>query len=492
VRIIVTGRTPEGLAYYTMQLVRGASLTALMRSAALPQQSTADQPPTPAAAAQADTPSGLANVGAGAAPAGPPEGALSEYRQDRYRFAARVGAQAARALAHAHRGGHLHRDVKPSNLMVDHTGQVYLVDFGLTRALLPDGDGTRPGAVRGTPLYMSPEQARGEALDHRSDVYSLGVTLYELATGGVGPYPASRDNAEAVLAQVAAGTLLPLRLLAPEVPPELERIILRCLQRRPRRRYDDAERLAADLERLLSARVVASTRSRPRGLAARRWLSAAVAGAAVLAGAALLALALIPRPVSSTAPAAPGPAPRWDVPASLLTREFLPVHGRQIAGTGKFFPQPERGLMVESRRDTTPTLIALEDVNQPDFEFASELQRYPLEGERSRQDLGVFFGRQGGPAHQEYFFVLTFGDRGTPPSLPCGCACGESAKATGRGGGPSDSGPCQNSSRSPSPGRKNGIRCASSHGERRWRFTWTVSWPGRSSRRSCSATTGSP
>src|SRR5207249_1017684 len=107
---------------------------------------------------------------------------------DRYRFVARLGAVAARSLAYAHRQGFLHRDIKPSNIMVDHHGHLHLLDFGLTRSLAPDSEGTQPGTVRGTPWYMSPEQARGEPVDQRSDIYSLGVTLYELATGGLGPF----------------------------------------------------------------------------------------------------------------------------------------------------------------------------------------------------------------------------------------------------------------------------------------------------------------
>jgi serine/threonine protein kinase len=408
VRIIVTGRTLEGLAYYTMQLVRGASLAALMRCAALPQQSTTGHPPTPGTAAPGDTPTGPERPGAAPPPADVPEAVLAEYRTDRYRFAARVGAQAARALAHAHRGGHLHRDVKPSNLMVDQAGQVYLVDFGLTRALLPGGDASAPGNVRGTPWYMSPEQARGEAIDHRSDLFSLGVTLFELATGGVGPYTASRDNTEAVLAQVKAGTVLPLRALAPDVPPELERVIGRCLHRRARHRYPDAEELAADLERFRGTE--ADTAVRP--LPARPWLKrAGLVGALALAGGAVVVLA----PAFFRGPAVPTTAPapparRWNVPSPLLARDFRPLHERRLGGQGGYVIRPGQGLVLESFRDAKPTLFALGETDEPCFEFATEARRFRSKGRDGAQEVGIFFGRRDGPDGPSPCFVVSVAD----------------------------------------------------------------------------------
>jgi serine/threonine protein kinase len=390
VRIIVTGRTPEGLAYYTMQLVRGISLSALLRCAALPQASTTVHAAPPAA--PAETPTGPAAPAAAAPPPEAPGAVVHEYRTDRYRFTARVGAQAARALAHAHRGGHLHRDVKPSNLMVDPAGQVYLVDFGLTRALLPGGDGSRPGSLRGTPWYMSPEQARGEPIDHRSDLFSLGVTLYELATGGAGPYTASRAETDAVLDQVRAGKVLPLRALAPDVPPELERAIRRCLHRRPGRRYADAEELAADLEKVTGTRAATPTRSRPFPAG---WRKPVALAGALLAGVALVALApgFFRHGPPPTAPA----ARPWNVPSPLLARDFRPLQERRLAGQGRLAPRPGEGLILDALHDGKPTLFALGEANETCFEFAIEVRRYRSALVEPPQEAGVFVGRRAGP-----------------------------------------------------------------------------------------------
>src|SRR5262245_58817371 len=167
VRIISTGET-EGTAFYAMQLVRGISLSDLIQRSRESRTEVAAVATTPSQGVQ-----GTPGRAAGPLPGEAPPTALKSYRDNRCRFAARFGAVAARALAHAHQQGFLHRDIKPSNLMIDHHDQLYLVDFGLTRALQPGASSTRIGSIHGTPWYMSPEQARGEVVDERSDIYSL-------------------------------------------------------------------------------------------------------------------------------------------------------------------------------------------------------------------------------------------------------------------------------------------------------------------------------
>ncbi|MBI3758369.1 MAG: protein kinase [Deltaproteobacteria bacterium] len=188
--------------------------------------------------------------------------------------------------------------------MVDHHDHVYLVDFGLTRGLGPTGSGTQAGVAVGTPWYMSPEQAEGQPLDHRSDIYSLGVTLYELATQGLGPFTANREDKRSVIEQVRAGQTLPLRTLAPGIPPELERIILKAMQLKPYKRYECAAEMAHDLEAFVG--IVSKKNSRPpapteSAPGRTRWLwlggGIAVAVLGVILGSIALWTALATAPV---------------------------------------------------------------------------------------------------------------------------------------------------------------------------------------------------
>jgi serine/threonine protein kinase len=169
------------------------------------------------------------------------------YRDDRFGFVTHVGIQAARALVVAHRREVLHRDIKPSNLMLDADGHVYLVDFGLVR-LLDSGEGSQSYVIRGTPWYMSPEHTRAEPLDVRADIYSLGVTLYELTTGGIGPFSAPRGDHERVFEEVRAGRARPLHEIRPDVPEKLRRVIERAMAADRAARYQSAGAMLADLE----------------------------------------------------------------------------------------------------------------------------------------------------------------------------------------------------------------------------------------------------
>jgi predicted Ser/Thr protein kinase len=166
----------------------------------------------------------------------------------------RWGMQAAEALAHAHERGVIHRDVKPSNLLVDSNGVIWLTDFGLAKRA-DEATLTASGAFVGTPRYMSPEQAAALKLpvDRRTDVYSLGATLYELATGR----PVF-DNGppHQVIAQILTDEPARPRQLRPDLPRDLETIVLACLAKEPSRRYQTAEALAGDLRAVLEARPI--------------------------------------------------------------------------------------------------------------------------------------------------------------------------------------------------------------------------------------------
>jgi serine/threonine protein kinase len=169
-----------------------------------------------------------------------------------------LGAQLADGLAKAHRAGIVHRDVKPENLMVTPEGRLKILDFGLAKLVVaPLGNmearetlsrhGTEAGMLLGTLEYMSPEQASGRPLDHRTDQFSVGLILHEMATGRP---PFRRDTPAQVLAAVIERDPEPLRRLRPDVPEALETLVTRCLQKDPARRFAKTDELAAALASL--------------------------------------------------------------------------------------------------------------------------------------------------------------------------------------------------------------------------------------------------
>lgn len=174
---------------------------------------------------------------------------IDRERESDINSVVRVGIEAARGLAAAHDQGLVHRDVKPANILLeDGTDRVLLTDFGLARAI-DDAALTRSGIIVGTPQYMSPEQAKGEAIDHRTDLFSLGSVLYTMCTGHP---PFRAETTMGILRRICDGSFVPLDETNPATPAWLAAIIGKLLEKEPERRYENAGEVASLLEDCLA------------------------------------------------------------------------------------------------------------------------------------------------------------------------------------------------------------------------------------------------
>jgi serine/threonine-protein kinase len=283
-----------------------------------------------------------------------------------------IARQLAAALAAAHAEGVVHRDLKPQNVLMDREGNAYVSDFGLAKSLESGAAGmTRTGEFIGTPRYMSPEQVEGGNLDQRSDLYALGLILYEMATGNI---PFTGDSTLHLMFQRVKEKPKSPKLLNPELPDYLVRIILRCLEKDPNHRYQSASEIQNDLE---AERAPAASRSVRITLpvpVSRNWL--------LLGGAMLLLLGSLAVPRVRNLVFHRGPGSATAVPGAKL--RYIAVLPFRALGDSSSF-----GYLAEGLGETlSAKLFELSDLRVASG-TAVEKARASDSLEKTARDLGV-------------------------------------------------------------------------------------------------------
>jgi Tol biopolymer transport system component len=304
----------------------------------------------------------------------------------------RIAIPLTDAVGAAHQHGILHRDLKPANVMVNSEGRVKVLDFGLAKlkevAMEPEAgtaataEPTGEGRILGTVAYMSPEQAEGKALDQRSDVFSLGILLYEMATG---QRPFKGDTSVSVLSAILKDTPDSVTGLRPDLPRDLARIVKRALAKDPERRYQTAKDLRNDLETLkedLDSGEIAATASRAAavGVVARHpWIAAgAILAVVVLVAAGTWWVSRLLTPAKQAPPAA---RPFEEFTLKQLTTEEISEYASAVSPDGRyvayaFVEGGRQGLRVRQvETSATVQVVPPADVQYQDVTFTPDGNR---------------------------------------------------------------------------------------------------------------------
>ncbi len=304
--------------------------------------------------------------------------------------AVNYGRQILAALRFAHRNGVVHRDIKPHNVLVDDEGRIKVTDFGIARA--GASEMTEVGSIIGTAQYLSPEQARGAPVDDRSDLYSVGVLLYELLTGEA---PYNGDTPVEIAMKHLSAVPEPPSAKRPEVPPELDAVVLRALAKSPDDRYQSAEEMDADLNAISKGLEISETTTD--------------AATTVLAGAGLSAPTMISRaptriapPARSSAPTPPAQPPGYyDLENARVRRPIWPwllalalaaavgvafwIVYRQLSESTPVAVPPVKGLTeTVARKQIIAAGLTVDSIPTPSEKYArgNVIRQDPVGGER--------------------------------------------------------------------------------------------------------------